>query len=314
MRDNPPSISVIVPAYGVAHLLGEALRSLQNQDFDDWEAIVVDDGAPDDVAGALAPFADDPRIRLLQTDNGGLATARNRAIAVARSPFVCLLDGDDLYEPGYLSTMLKTIEADPRAGFATCDAAIFGGRSRAGRLFSHLMPQQPPVTLERVLSRKFNIFVGCTIRRAALDAVGGFNGALRSAEDLDLWLRLLEADWLCVHVPRPLVRYRRRADSLSANTTSLLRWTAEVYRNAVVRLRARPEAATARAVLAQLERQQHWIEGEALIRAGRPHDGVAMLTDAKADERSLRWRIAMPIMRRAPWLAPRLIDMRYWLP
>ena len=66
---NAPRVAVIVPAYGVAHLLGEALDSLRAQSYADWECVVVDDGARDDVAGAAAPYLADPRIRLLATDN-----------------------------------------------------------------------------------------------------------------------------------------------------------------------------------------------------------------------------------------------------
>ena len=73
-----PRVAVIVPAYGVAHLLGEALDSLLGQTMPDWECVVIDDGAPDDVARAVAPYLADPRIRFLATDNGGVATARNR--------------------------------------------------------------------------------------------------------------------------------------------------------------------------------------------------------------------------------------------
>ena len=109
-----PRIAVIVPAYGVAHLLAEALDSLRAQSFTDWEAIVIDDGAPD-VAGAVAPYLDDSRIRVLATDNRGVSTARNRAIAEARAPLIALLDGDDLFRPGYLAAMVAAMEVDPGA-------------------------------------------------------------------------------------------------------------------------------------------------------------------------------------------------------
>ena len=75
-----PRVAVIVPAYGVAHLLGEALESLLAQSMTEWECVVVDDGARDDVAGAAAPYLADPRIRLLATDNRGVSAARNRAV------------------------------------------------------------------------------------------------------------------------------------------------------------------------------------------------------------------------------------------
>ena len=85
-----PRVAVIVPAYGVAHLLGEALDSLQAQTFTEWECVVIDDGAPDDVAGAVAPYLADPRIQFLSTPNHGVSSARNTAIAswIARTDFL----------------------------------------------------------------------------------------------------------------------------------------------------------------------------------------------------------------------------------
>ena len=79
--DSPvtPRVAVIVPAYGVAHLVGEALGSLQAQSLTDWECVVIDDGAPDDVAAAVAPFLGDSRIRFLATGNHGVSAARNTA-------------------------------------------------------------------------------------------------------------------------------------------------------------------------------------------------------------------------------------------
>ena len=85
-------VAVIVPAYGVAHLLGEALDSLKAQTFAAWECVVIDDGARDDVAGAVAAYLADPRIRFLATDNRGVSAARNRAVAASSAPYVALLD------------------------------------------------------------------------------------------------------------------------------------------------------------------------------------------------------------------------------
>src|SRR5688572_9357825 len=115
-----PRVAVIVPAYGVAHLLGEALDSLQAQSMTDWECLVIDDGARDDVAGAVAPYLADPRIRILATDNRGVAGASNRAVAASSAPYVALLDGDDLYRPHYLARTAAALDADPQARLVTC--------------------------------------------------------------------------------------------------------------------------------------------------------------------------------------------------
>ncbi|MGC6399594.1 glycosyltransferase family 2 protein [Sphingomonas sp. FW199] len=306
---SPPAVSVIVPAYGVADMVGETLASLQAQTLTDWEAIVVDDGAPDDVAGAVAPFLADPRIRLLHTDNGGLALARNRAIAAARAPILSLLDGDDLYEPDYLSAMHAALIADDRHGFVTCDATYFGD-SRDGERFTDYFPQVLPITLDRVLARQFYVFGAGMFRRSAFDAIGGFDASLRSAEDLDFWVRILSAGFSGGYVPRPLHRYRRRSASLSRNSATLFRYEAAVYRKARAALTGRPEEATAARMAALIEQRLARAEGESLILSGDTSAGLARLNDGRMADESLKWRITMALMTMVPPLARPILSAR----
>lgn len=294
-----PAVSVIVPAYGVAHLLAQTLASIQAQTRTDWEAIVIDDGSPDDVVAVFGQFAHDPRFRLLRTDNGGLATARNRAIAAARAPYVALLDGDDIYAPTYLARMLPLIEADQGLGFVSCDAVYFGEGVRESR-YGERYCMTGPMTLERVLSRDLVIFVAAIVRRSALDAVGGFDGRLRAVEDLDLWIRMLAAGWRGAILPEPLVRYRRRAGSLSSSLRNMLVASCAVYGKACYQLDGEPRR-VAQQCLAACEEQLRWLEGEARIRRGDVAGGLPLMRGA--ERRSARWRVALAALRVAPRLA-----------
>lgn len=307
-----PRVVVVVPAYGVAHLLAETLASLQAQGFQDWEAVVVDDGAPDDVAAAFAPFAADRRLRLLRTDNRGLATARNRAIAVSSAPFIALLDGDDLYRPDYLARMMAAIEADAGLGFVSCDAIMFGDRRFAGRRYSEDYAMAGTVTLERVLDRDVSVLVASVIRRSAFDEVGGFDGALRSAEDLDLWIRLLAAGWRAAILPDALVRYRRRSGSLSTQPRGMIAASVQVYRKAAASLTGRAEAEVARRLLAHYTERLRWIDGQSAVLRGEVPAGLRQL--AGAERLSPRWRLALWVMRLAPWSAGSLMRLRSRLP
>lgn len=304
----PAAITIIIPSYGVGPMLGDAIDSVLAQDRSDWEVIVVDDGDAR-VAEHVAPYLADPRIRFLQTDNGGLPTARNRAIAASSTPYVALLDGDDMLEPDYVSAMIAAIEASPNIGFATGDATFFGA-DRVGERFSAWCPQATPATLERVICRAFNVFGLTTMRREAIEGIGGFDTSLKSTEDLDAWIRLLSAGWELAYVPRPLARYRRREGQMSGNTPVMLRTAHAVMDKARRDLAGRPEAGAAAEMCARIEHDMAIEDGFARIRAGDVRAGVADLVRLGVGERSPRWGKALRLMRIAPFLAPWLLKLR----
>ena len=107
-----PRISVVVPFYNNADLLGACLTSIGEQSFADLEVIMVDDGSTDDSATiAAARAAADPRFRLVQLANGGPGRARNHGVAAARGEFLAFVDADDLLPPDAYATMLAVLEA-----------------------------------------------------------------------------------------------------------------------------------------------------------------------------------------------------------
>lgn len=311
-REGPEAdggaITIVIPAYGVGAMLGDAIDSVLGQDRDDWRAIVVDDGDPE-VAGHIEPYLSDPRIRLLRTDNGGLPTARNRAIAASSTPYVALLDGDDILEPDFASAMIAAIEASPRIGFATGDATFFGA-DRLGELFSAWCPQAGPPTLEKLIRREFNVFGLTAMRRVAIEGIGGFDTGLKSSEDLDAWIRLMSAGWELAHVPRPLARYRRREGQMSGNTPVMLRTAYAVMDKARHALAGRPEQAAAEEMCWRIERDMAIEDAFARVKAGEVGAGVADLVRLGVGQRSPRWRRALAIMRVAPFLAPFLLKLR----
>ena len=109
MSARPPDFSVIVPTYDRAEFLGEALASLRQQTFGDFECVVVDDASP-----RPAAVPSDPRFRLLRrTTNGGCAAARNSGLSAASGRFVTFLDDDDLYTADRLASAREALEDAP---------------------------------------------------------------------------------------------------------------------------------------------------------------------------------------------------------
>lgn len=111
-----PTISVVIDAYNQENFIEQAISSVLSQDFsaDEMEIIAVDDGSTDRTGKIIQEFA--PRVRLIQKENGGQASAFSAGIAEARGEFVALLDGDDYWLPGKLTRILQEFRKSPEAG------------------------------------------------------------------------------------------------------------------------------------------------------------------------------------------------------
>jgi len=191
-----PRVSVVIPCFNYARYLPAALGSVLAQDGVDVDVVVVDDASGDDSLEVAREFADrDPRVRVIahSENRGHLATA-NDAVGQATGEFVVKLDADDLLTPGSLARAAGLLRAYPGVAFCYGWAEEFTG--------------DPPVVLDpprtrtqvwsgeewtrRVLRRGHNVIrqPEVMMRRAGLEAVGGYDVRLPWAEDLHLWLRL----------------------------------------------------------------------------------------------------------------------------
>ncbi len=103
-------VAVVIPCYGQAHMLPVAIRSCLDQDLPPAQIVVVDDGSPDDVAGACSPFGD--RIQVIHQENRGLAQARNHGLAEVKCASVIFLDSDDWLLSGCLNQMSRIAGPD----------------------------------------------------------------------------------------------------------------------------------------------------------------------------------------------------------
>ena len=308
-----PRVAVIVPAYGVAHLVGEALASLQAQTMTTWECVVIDDGAPDEVAEAVAPFLADPRIRFIATGNHGVSAARNAAIAATSAPLIALLDGDDRFRPDYLTTMVALLEGDPTVRLATCNALLFGALPREQLCFTQPQGTSDGVggTLADVLDRSFSVYIGTTFRRADFDHVGGFNESMTHSEDLDLWVRLLELGGSAHYVDQVLGEYRVRPHSASDNPVRLLQGNLKVYLGAQQRLAADHPAQGV--IAAMLEETRAALDFEhALLRiaGGEVERGLSDLRAVRSQVKGPVWTFSFALWRLMPGLARPMLGWR----
>ena len=114
---DQPTVSIIIPSYNRAHLIAETLKSVAAQTFTDYEVLVIDDGSKDNTEEILKPLCDtDSRIRYVKQVNGGVSTARNHGLRLARGVFVAFLDSDDLWSPWKLALQVQLMRVLPQVG------------------------------------------------------------------------------------------------------------------------------------------------------------------------------------------------------
>src|SRR4030088_1787091 len=125
-----PRVSIIIPSYKTADLIAACLDSVFAQTFQDFEAIVVNDGSPDtpELEKVLQPYLD--RIVYIKQVNKRAAGARNTAIARARGEFLAVLDSDDTWLPMHLESQMKQFDADPTLCLVYSNAVFTGNPAR----------------------------------------------------------------------------------------------------------------------------------------------------------------------------------------
>lgn len=175
-----PAVSVIMPTWNRAPVIGAAIRSVQAQYFSDWELIVVDDGSTDDTANVMAPLVADPRIRYIKLPHSGQCAARNHGQGVAKGSLIAYLDSDNLWYPGFLAFAVAAFSSQP-----TVDCAY-------GAMITEAHGQRilfEPFDRDRLIAGNYIGMSTFIHRRTLIDRFGGFDEELLALEDWDLILR-----------------------------------------------------------------------------------------------------------------------------
>ena len=205
-----PRVSVIVCTHNGARTLGECLDGLERVDYPDYEVIVVDDGSTD----WKPAIADRPGVRLVRTANRGLAAARNAGLEQATGEIVAYIDDDAWPDPHWLSYLA--------AAFASSDHCAIGGPNvppPGDGPVAECVANAPGGPIHVLVSdTEAEHIPGCNmaVRRAALEAIGGFDPVFTAAgDDVDICWRLRERGWTVGFSPAAVVWHHRR-DSVRA--------------------------------------------------------------------------------------------------
>jgi glycosyltransferase involved in cell wall biosynthesis len=223
------TVSVIMPAFDAERYIGAAVESVLRQSFGDLELLIVDDGSSDRTVAIARGFAErDARVRVLQQPNAGPGPARNTGFRQATGRFFAFLDSDDEWDDTFLAEHVAVLEARP-----DIDVLIGNARNRGGARPNE--PARPvaddgqPIPLATILGDERALFIMTVFRRTVIDTIGGFDPALFTNEEYELWIRASLAGFRFARHARPLGWYRCRPDSLSSSDTRMLSGILRVF-------------------------------------------------------------------------------------
>lgn len=253
-----PKVSVVIPTYNTTRYIAEALDSVRRQTFRDFETIVVNDGSPDtaDLEKVLEPYRGE--IIYVSKPNGGPSSARNAGVAASQASLIAFLDSDDTWESTFLQVLVDMFAENPGIDVVYSNAVLFGDTDLPGQTLMDMCPFQEEITFESILSSRAWVFVSCIVRKEVLVQVGGFDQDLRYGEDLDLWLRIAHGGFKFLPCSKPLVRYRKRASSLTAECSpdQEIRRRIQLYEKLSDKLDLTPEQKHAVEIVVQRKRAE----------------------------------------------------------
>jgi glycosyltransferase involved in cell wall biosynthesis len=208
-------ISVVLPVYNGAGYLAEAIQSILDQTYPDFELIIINDGSTDESAAIIRMY-DEPRIRYYEQSNQGLPATLNRAVGLANGRYLARQDQDDISFPERFRKQLEFLDAHPDHGIVGTWAEIWVGNTKTKRTHKH---HSDDLTLQfDLLFGNPFVHSSVMIRKAALDEVGTYttDKSRQPPEDYELWSRLAKR-FKIANIPEILQIYREVPKSMSRN-------------------------------------------------------------------------------------------------
>ena len=223
-----------MPNYNGGTFLPEAIESILNQTFRDFEFIVIDDGSTDNSWEIIQEYAKkDSRIRSFKNEkNYHIVYTRNRGISLSRTDLVAFLDSDDVAMPERLEIQLEFMKNNSDCGVCGSNFEIINEKSE---LIGHKEFPENDNEIKKSFFF-FNPFGQNTviIRKECFNKVGLYNDEYRNAEDLDMWIRI-GSKYALHNIQKELVKYRvHRDNSIFKNQKRMIKSTLKLRKKAVL--------------------------------------------------------------------------------
>jgi glycosyltransferase involved in cell wall biosynthesis len=214
-------ISIIIPCYNQANYLPFSLASVLGQTYSNWECIIVNDGATDNTQQVVKQWcAKDYRFIYVEKQNGGLSSARNAGIDIAKGDYIQFLDADDIIAPTKLSDSLNLVQ-DNQA-IVVSNFASFEDVSGEKLLPPYCQLSQELLDFKSILNQwdvSFTIPIHCGFFPKSLFETIRFNETLKAKEDWVFWIQIAQKNTPFVYLDATLALYRKHAMSMTKDKT-----------------------------------------------------------------------------------------------
>ena len=211
-KNHTPHISVILPAYNAEEYLGEAIQSILDQTFGDFELIIINDKSTDATATIISSF-NDPRILILNnTVNRNITYSLNKGIKEAKGKYIARMDADDIALPNRLSLQFEFLQNNPGTILVGSNIEVINEKGK------HLAHREYPGSHDEIIKmlNDKSAFAHPTVMflKSAVMAVQGYQNKYKAGQDYDLWLRLCSQGNLA-NLPEYLLKYRIHNDQIT---------------------------------------------------------------------------------------------------
>ncbi len=201
-----PLVSVVMPVRDARQFLREAIDSVLEQTFRDFELLLIDDSSQDDSAAICQSYcAADSRVFLLHNNERGIIGALNLGIAHARGKLIARMDADDICESERFAFQVRAFEENPAIAVLGTAASLI---NQTGGTIGELRYETASAEIYRaLLHRSCIVHPSAMMRTDTVRRAGGYRNAFLRCEDYDLWLRIAAPDNMA-NLDTPLLRYR----------------------------------------------------------------------------------------------------------
>lgn len=219
-----PLVSVIIPTYNYAHFIGEAIQSVLDQTYRNFEIVVVDDGSTDNTGEVVAQF---PAVRYLPQPNQGIAAARNTGLRSTSGDFLVFLDADDRLLPQALESGLAFLEKQPNCVFVSGHWELIDLEGRP-------LPSPPPAAIHEDHYRAFlnYNYIGTVgqvmFRRALFSTEAWFDPTVPGCDDAELYLRIAKKYPVAAY-DQIVVQHRNHGGNTSSDRVMMLKSMETIY-------------------------------------------------------------------------------------